>query len=72
MFNACRVIKEEKREIDRFIQLNPKVQKKGDRFKFRGSKYHLIWRSGILDEIISFKFKEKMDRVKINGWDKAI
>ena len=26
---ACRVIKEEKREINRFIQLNLKVQKKG-------------------------------------------
>jgi len=49
---ACTVIKEEKREIDRFIQLYPKVQKKEDRFKFRGSKCHLIGRSGISDEII--------------------
>ena len=39
---ACRVIKKEKREIDRFIQLNPKFQKKGNRFKFKGSKGNLI------------------------------
>ena len=39
---ACRIIKEEEREIDRFIQLNSKVQKKGDRFKSRCSKSHLI------------------------------
>jgi len=39
---ACRVIKEEKREIDIFVQLNPKVQKKGDLFKSRGCKGHLI------------------------------
>ena len=39
---ACRVIKEEKREIDRFIQLNPKVQKKEDRLKFKDSRSHLI------------------------------
>ena len=47
-----------KREIDRFIQLNPKVQKKGDRFKSRDSKGHLIWRPSISDEIISSTFKE--------------
>jgi len=39
---ACKVIKEEKREIDRLIQLNPKVQKKGDQFKSRGSKCYII------------------------------
>ena len=26
---ACRIIKEEKREIERFIQLNSKVKRKG-------------------------------------------
>ena len=30
---ACRIIKEEKREINRFIQLNLKVQNKGNRLK---------------------------------------
>jgi len=46
---ACKVIKEEKRERERerFNQLNLKVQKKGDRFKSRGSKGHLIKKTGI-------------------------
>jgi len=35
---VCNVIKEEKKEIDEFIQLNPKIQKKEDRFKSEGSK----------------------------------
>ena len=42
MSRGVQVIKKEKKEVDRFIQLNPKVQKKGDRFKFRGSKGHII------------------------------
>jgi len=42
MFSGMQVIKEEKREIDKFIQLNPIVQKKGDRFNSRSSKDHLI------------------------------
>ena len=50
---ACRVIKEEKGEIDRFIQLNLKIQKKGDRFKFKGPRSH-----DISDKILSSKFKE--------------
>ena len=55
---AYRAIKVEKRKIDRFIQSNLKVQKKGDRFKSRVSRSHLIWRPGISDEIISSKFKK--------------
>jgi len=54
---ACRIIKEEKWEIDRFIQLNSKVQKKGNQFKSKGSKCHLIWRPGISNEPISFKIQ---------------
>jgi len=75
MFSGMQVIKEEKREIDRFIQLNLKVQKKGDRFKFRSSKGHLIWRLGISNKIMSSKFKRKTDFMKtllvslrIKGW----
>ena len=67
MSSGCRVIKKEKREINRFIQLNSKVQKKEDRFKSRSSKGHLIWRPGISDEIISFKFKK--NRLKENSID---
>ena len=36
------VTKEEKKKIDKFIQLNSKVQQKGDRFKSRGSRSNLI------------------------------
>jgi len=49
----------------KFIQLNSKVQKKGDRFKFKGSISYLIRKLDISDKIISSKFKEKMDCLKI-------
>jgi len=61
--------------IMKFIQLNSKVQKKGDRFKSKSSRSYLIWKLDISDKIILSNFKEKMDclktllvLLKINGY----